>query len=58
MLYSSVGPVGAVITMVPVAMLHEGWGVTDAVGASGKGFTVTVTSFVIGQLPDVLLVTV
>ena len=43
MLYSSVAPVGAVMTMVPVAMLQEGCTVTDAVGATGAvGAAVTI----------------
>jgi hypothetical protein len=36
-LYVNPAPVGAVIVMVPFAIVHEGWVVTLAVGATGIG---------------------
>jgi hypothetical protein len=44
MLYSYSAPVGAVITIVPVAVVQVGWIVTLAVAAAGTaGLAVTVT---------------
>ena len=47
-------PVTPVAVMVELPQLF----ITVNTGAAGKGFTVTVTSLVIGQLPKVVLVTV
>ena len=57
MLYCSPAPVGDVMVIVPVGVVQLGC-VIVPVGADGNGFTVTVTSFVIGQPVTVLLVTV
>ena len=53
MLYSSVMPVGAVMTMVPLAMLHEGCTVTDAVGATGAAGAAFTVSEVDGDTQPV-----
>ena len=47
-------PVTPVAVMVELPQLLT----TVNTGAAGKGVTVTVTSFVMGQLPKVVLVTV
>jgi hypothetical protein len=44
--------------MVPVGVVQVGCVVTDAVGDTKAGFTVTITFFEIGQPVAVLLVTV
>jgi hypothetical protein len=54
MLYVIPVPVGAVIVIVPVATVQEGWSVTLAVGAAGDAGTVfTVTLVPVDIHPDV-----
>jgi hypothetical protein len=52
MLYSMEAPVGAVIVIVPVGVVHVGWFVTDAVGAAGvPGAVFTVTLVAVETQP-------